>query len=322
MAFTFSKGALAGASVVVNFSEFGVYLEGTDQNDSLHGGGADDGLYGLNGNDWLFGGGGRDTLDGGWGNDTLFGGAGDDTLLGDFGNDWLVGGTGADLLNGGGGLDTASYADAATGVSVDLGAGRGYTGDAAGDRILDIESLYGTNLGDIFLGSGLDNRLDGAGGDDWLFGKDGNDTLLGGQGGDVIKGGAGQDVIIGGAGSDTLSGHGETQFKEWFGADTFVFTPDSGGDTVTDFEVGVDKLRLEGWGSNPFGSDGRLAKGTDVLESSVKGTELFFDTDDHALYEITFYDDGGWFGPTTYSYELVATFTNGANLTEADFLFV
>ena len=40
---------------------------------------------------------------------------------------------GADVYDGGIGLDVMSYAQSATGVTVDLQAARGYGGDAAGD---------------------------------------------------------------------------------------------------------------------------------------------------------------------------------------------
>lgn len=81
-----------------------------------------------------------------------------------------------------------------------------------------------------------------------LQGNEGDDTLTGGSGyfasafmgsDDVMLGGAGNDTITGGGGNDTMSGGP--------GADVFVFaTPGFGGDVdvITDFEPGVDRVRL------------------------------------------------------------------------------
>ncbi len=59
--------------------------------------------------------------------------------------------------------------------------------------------------------------------------------VTGGSGADVLKGGAGADTLCGGAGADTLSGGA--------GGDLFVYkTQGQGGDTITDFTSGSDKL--------------------------------------------------------------------------------
>ena len=52
------------------------------------------------------------------------------------------------------------------------------------------------------------------------------------------SGGAGRDRIEGGRGNDILTG-GE-------GPDTFVFTRRDGSDRITDFELGSDKILIEG----------------------------------------------------------------------------
>jgi Ca2+-binding RTX toxin-like protein len=59
------------------------------------------------------------------------------------------------------------------------------------------------------------------------FGRGGHDAITGGSGNDVLVGGSGNDTLNGRAGNDTLIGGAD--------ADTFVFTPDSGHDTITDF---------------------------------------------------------------------------------------
>ena len=63
--------------------------------------------------------------------------------------------------------------------------------------------------------------------------------LHGGEHNDVLNGGADNDKLIGGTGNDELTGGtGVDQF--WANAGLF------GADTVTDFENGVDKIRLTG----------------------------------------------------------------------------
>ena len=72
----------------------------------------------------------------------LYGKAGDDTLNGGAGDDTLDGGAGADKFIGGGGNDTASYADATAGVTVDLVTPANNRGDAAGDTYVSQLPIY------------------------------------------------------------------------------------------------------------------------------------------------------------------------------------
>ena len=128
-----------------------------------------------------------------------------DTLSGGDGNDTLHGGAGADSLDGGAGTDTASYATSTAAVTVDLSAGTGSGGTAAGDTLTAVENVTGSDYADTLTGDTGANSLDGGSGNDTLSGGDGNDTLQGGAGDDSLSGGAGDDIIYGGA-----SGNGGT----------------------------------------------------------------------------------------------------------------
>jgi serralysin len=154
-------------------------------------------------NDTLTGDGNANILSGLAGNDVLVGGVGNDTLRGAAGNDTLYGGPGNDVMDGGpAGSDTASYADAAAGVSVSLArqGGAQNTIGAGTDTLTNFENLNGSAH---------------------------NDTLAGDGNANILNGLAGNDVITGNGGSDTLYGNS--------GADSFVFNAGFGRDTVADF---------------------------------------------------------------------------------------
>ena len=164
----------------------------------------------------------------------------------------------------------------------------GVTNDAQGDTYSGIEVIRGSNFGDILSGDANANTFFGHGGDDWLFGQGGNDTLKGGEGDDQIRGGAGSDVMAGDKGSDTLTGDDSGQFF----ADTFVLRHDPGSDTVTDFQVGLDKISLVGFGSTPFGCGRparpwrRLCRRDVLLRRLNSGDRLVYNSGNNTLYEV------------------------------------
>ena len=184
-----------------------------------------------------------DTLAGDNGANRLDGAGGDDVLRGRGGDDLLVGGTGADRLDGGVGSDAADYSGADAAVTVRLWNGSA-EGAAAGDSLLQIENLIGSDFDDVLVGaSGFgipdnalsgrsgDDRLLGAGGDDNLDGGSGIDTLEGGDGDDIVSGGSGDDIATGDDGADTLNGNsGDDMLDGGLGADSL--NGDSGDDDV------------------------------------------------------------------------------------------
>ena len=97
-----------------------------------------------------------------------------------------------------------------------------------------IKSMGGTNMtvnagagSDTIAGSAGADVLDGGAGNDVLYGGSGNDSLLGSAGNDSLVGAAGADTLWGGAGNDTLTGGA--------GSDTFIYKPNEGSDTISDF---------------------------------------------------------------------------------------
>jgi putative metal-binding protein/hemolysin type calcium-binding protein len=194
-------------------------LNGLGGNDDLFGDAGADALTGSSGGDVIDGGGDRDgvhyedhaagvsvTVGAGAGDDgnasdgapgardtvstaeDVIGTAADDSLSGDGsanaltgggGNDVLAGGAGDDVLDGGAGANTASFADHAAPVTVNL-ADPGTDG-AAGehDTLVAIRDLLGGT---------------------------GDDTLVGDPQANVIRGGAGKDIVIGQSGGDFLFG--------------------------------------------------------------------------------------------------------------------
>src|SRR5262245_39414495 len=119
--------------------------------------------------------------------DALKGNGGANRLSGGDGSDTLMGRAGDDILDGGNGFDTASYAEASTGVTVDLGVtGSQSTGEGV-DTLVSIENLTGSAFADTLLGTAGRNVLNGGAGDDLLVGRGGGDLMDGGEGVDTAS---------------------------------------------------------------------------------------------------------------------------------------
>ncbi|CAN7639283.1 retention module-containing protein [Pseudomonas umsongensis] len=185
------------------------------------------------------------TLTGTAGDDTLVAGNGDAIIHAGDGNDLLYSGPGNDLLDGGTGIDTASYAHATAGVTVNLGeTGAQDTFGAGTDTLTAIENLTGSNFNDALTGDHNSN------------------IITGGLGNDVLNGEGGDDFLIGGLGNNTLTGGS--------GADTFQWlNGNSGHDVITDFTPGADKLDLS---QLLQGENSTAASLDDYLHFTVSGS--------------------------------------------------
>ncbi len=140
-----------------------------------------------------------------------------------------------------GGKDTMDFSGYTTASEIDLraesfsSAGPGDPGIAVGNiaiaRGVVIENALGGAGADTVFGNTVANRLIGNDGADWLSGGGGRDTLFGGAGNDTLRGGNGADKLVGGAGGDAF---------------VLNTTPSAGNiDTITDFNVVADTIRLE-----------------------------------------------------------------------------
>jgi Ca2+-binding RTX toxin-like protein len=247
-------------------------LTGGAFNDTFEGGGGDDTLNGLGGIDTasyslatvgvtvnlsLAGaqntvGAGMDTLSGFESvigsrfNDILTGGSGDDTLEGGDDKKDNVG----DALNGGAGTDTASYARATKGVTVNLSvATLQDTGGAGKDTITNIESLVGSNFSDNLIGNGFANTLDGGAGADTMAGGLGNDIHIIDNTGDAVTelAGQGTDSVRTTLAVYTIAANVERLYNDALTAYTAIGNAsnntmygNNGDDRFRDYNLGTD----------------------------------------------------------------------------------
>ncbi len=278
-----SGGSLVGKTVTVAAGTTLENFVAGDGNDSLTGNAANNWLLGMRGNDTLSGALGNDTLAGGDGNDSLSGGDGVDRLEGQDGNDTLDGGLGADILIGGGGSDTVSYAGSKLGVTVSLSMGIGMGGDAQGDSYKEIENVLGSANADRLTGNAGSNNLSGGGGNDMLAGLGGADTLTGGTGTDIF-------AVARGA-----------------------------IDTITDFEQGIDAIRLLAFDFASVLSDRKLETDVDFFAGATGSAGakagFFFETSSRTLW----FDGDGLSG--SVSAEAVMRIQAGVTLKVGDFVF-
>ncbi len=135
---------MMGGLDIVGFENEENKLLGTEQSDSIGGGGLKDIIQGGAGFDYIDGKGGNDTIYGGEDIDFLMGNQGDDMLSGDGGNDFILGGAGNDVIKGGAGDDNLFG-----------GAGNDEIKGGAGN-----DNLFGGEGQDTFVLEFFDNGID------------------------------------------------------------------------------------------------------------------------------------------------------------------
>jgi Ca2+-binding RTX toxin-like protein len=277
-------------------------LNGDGDDDTLFGDSGTDTLNGGAGDDRLKGGAGNDALNGGAGSDTaafndstaavtaslvtgqatgsasigtdtlvdienLWGSDFADTLTGDGGDNVLTGGAAGDTLTGGAGNDTAAYSGSASAVTVDLLAGTWSGGDAAGDSLISIENLTGSDHADTLTGDALLNVLTGG---------TGADTLTGNGGSDIFRFTAATDSVL--SARDVIADFDATDDAEDIFLDSFTVNAGVGfaflGDQTNSFTGGDNNAEARFNDTSKvleFDTDG---DGTADLEVTLLGVDL------------------------------------------------
>lgn len=262
-----------GGKVDSNFGEFSSFeaYEIMGVNDGYVSVGNADDI--VEGSGTIFGNGGDDILDafeyyyysdvvsslsGGSGDDRLISGDSGDRLSGGNGADQLWGRLGDDLFDGGQGVDTAEFARADNGVTVNLSVTGAQATGAGTDTLVGIENLVGSYDDDSLTGDAGKNTIDGgSSGDDRLDGGDGRDRVsyaesyhgvtvdlarrdaqavssdkvdtivnfegvIGSRFDDTLYGDAGANRLEGGQGNDRLDGRGGSDTATYAAASAAV----------------------------------------------------------------------------------------------------
>lgn len=215
---------------------------------------------------------------------------------------------GEDVYDGGTELDTVSYLEAASGVTVDLEAGRGIRGLADGDSYTSIERVTGSSHADFFYGDGGTNGFRGLGGYDTFVGSaGGRERYDGGAGSDTVayflspagvsasllrgygtEGDAARDLYtsienLGGTSfDDILTGNHSRNYLRGLAGDDLIF-----GNGGVDYITGGrgDDTIDGGAGSDYAVFDGNAAEyvlqrsGADVTVSGADGTDRLSDVE-------------------------------------------
>ena len=232
----------------------------------------------------------------GTGNDltnSLTGNAAINVLNGGAGNDTLNGGAGADSLIGGLGNDTYTVDNAGDVVTENLGEGT--------DKInSSVTYVLSANVENLTLTGAA--AINGTGNDlaNVIIGNTAANQLDGGAGNDTLDGGLGNNVLTGGAGNDS-----------------FRFTTTGHVDSITDYNVANDTVRLENAVFTTLTTTGTLAVNNFKIGAAAA------DADDFIIYNNTtgalLYDaDGSGLGAAVQ----IASLTGGLAMTNVEFVVI
>lgn len=156
----------------------------------------------------------------------ITGSGGGQTLALDNGHS-IVLGTGSEII---------SYANASSGMDIDLSLGTTYSGSDIKDMFFSVSGAIGSAYADTIIGNSSDNSIDGGLGNDSIDGGDGINTLAGGDGNDRLVASTGNNMMHGGDGRDTLDGGaGSNTYTGGAGSDLFVVSPGA-HDIIMDLE--------------------------------------------------------------------------------------
>lgn len=175
---------------------------------------------------------------------------------------------------------------------------------------------------DTFTLSNKNDNWGGGTGNDTILGLNGNDKLSGGAGNDSLVGGVGNDSLLGGNGRDTLVGSaGNDILTGDVGRDQFVFQTATNAatnvDTITDFEIDVDKIILDNAIFIGVGLDGRTLSATRfALDAAADANDLIIYSS--ATGEIRYDADGDGAGLAV----LFARVDPGTLMTATDFQII
>jgi Ca2+-binding RTX toxin-like protein len=211
-------------------------------------------------------------------------------------DDVFIGTSSAEVFDGGLGNDTVDYSTSDGYVKVNLTSGVISNGHAAGDTLISIENIIGSDFKDTLTGSSDNNIFQGGGGNDKLYGEEGDDTLHGDEGNDTLKGRNGNDTLYGGSGIDYLEGGsgndifygglGVDIIKGSSGVDTFVYlSAEEGGDTINDFNINAgETIDLTAVLINAAGFTDTTAFTGGYLRTAQNGSDaqIFLDMDGSA----------------------------------------
>lgn len=185
-------------------------------------------------------------------------------------DDVFTGTAAAEAFDGGAGNDTVDYSASTAEVKIDLLNGTASNGFAAGDMLISIENINGSDR--------ADKR-------DWIYGGTGVNILRGLGGNDILEGGGGGDTIDGGAGWDYAR-----YTRSAAGVQINLLTnTNTGGDAEGDLLYNIEAVTGSNYGDTLTGSTGNETfyggLGNDTLDGGAGYDQLFGqEGDDTYLY--------------------------------------